>query len=193
MQTYIALFRGINVGGRNILPMKDLVTRLEVLGCQDVRTYIQSGNAVFRHDEKDASRLATVIGEAVQERHEFKPRVLLLTSDQLEHAVASNPFPEAESDPSRLHVLFLAEVPKNPNFDTIERLRAENERLDLRSDIVYLHAPDGIGRSKLAASLEKAVGVTATGRNWRSVAKILELARQCGSCPALPTSNTGVR
>ena len=178
--TYIALFRGINVGGRNTLPMKELVVRLEGLGCEDVRTYIQSGNAVFRHAEKGSSRLAARISTAICESHGFKPDVLLLTTDQLENTVASNPFPDAESEPSKLHVLFLAAVPDNPNADKIEGLRAESERLAVQSDVVYLHAPDGIGRSRLAAGLEKALGVAGTGRNWRSVNKILEMAQQCG-------------
>ena len=180
MKTYIALFRGINVGGRNTLPMKELVVRLEGMGCEDVRTYIQSGNAVFRHAEKGSSRLAARISTAICESHGFKPDVLLLTTDQLENAVASNPFPDAESEPSKLHVLFLAAVPDNPDTDKIEGLRAESERLAVQSDVVYLHAPDGIGRSKLAAGVERALGVVATGRNWRSVNKILEMARQPG-------------
>jgi uncharacterized protein (DUF1697 family) len=160
--------------------MKELVARLEGLGCTDVRTYIQSGNSVFRHGEKDAPRLAARIGAEIRESHGFEPDVLLLTTDRLEQAVASNPFPDAESEPSKLHLFFLATTAVSPDIDAIDRLRSENERLELMSDVAYLHAPDGIGRSRLAAGLEKALGVAATGRNWRSVGKILEMARQCG-------------
>jgi uncharacterized protein (DUF1697 family) len=179
MKTYIALFRGINVGGRNKLPMKDLVARLEGLGCQDVRTYIQSGNAVFRHDENDAPLLATGITTAIRKSHGFEPEVLVLTPEKLQRAVQSNPYPEAESEPSRLHLFFLSAAAKNPDTDAMDRLRTETERYTLQSDVVYLHVPDGIGRSRLAARIERLLGVPATARNWRSVTEILEMTRQC--------------
>ena len=176
MKTYIALFRGINVGGSNILPMTALIAILESLGCQNVRTYIQSGNAVFQHGENNASLLTRKISAAVQESHGFEPYVILLTVDTLKRAMASNPFPDAETDPSKLHLFFLASVPENPDLDVIESIRAKSERFHVRRDVAYLHAPDGIGRSRLAARMEKALGVAGTGRNWRSVCKILEMA-----------------
>ncbi len=178
MNTYIALFRGINVGGSNILPMKELVALLQSLGCENVRTYIQSGNAVFRHAEHSPPRLSASIRAALRDSHGFAPDVLILTADRLERAVASNPFPDAETEPSKLHLFFLAAVPDNPDIDSLEKMRAESERFVLRGDVAYLHAPDGIGRSRLAARLEKALGVSGTGRNWRSVCKILEMATQ---------------
>jgi len=178
MKTYIALFRGINVGGRNTLPMRELVALLEGLGCEAVQTYIQSGNAVFRSGEQDAPHLAAKISAAIYENHGFQPDVHLLTTDQLERAAASNPFADAESDPSRLHLVFLATPVKSPDTFAIENLRAENERVAVATDVAFLHAPDGIGRSRLAAGLERALGVAATGRNWRTVQKILEMARR---------------
>src|SRR5215212_5082162 len=108
MKTYIALFRGINVGGNNMLAMKDLVATLENVGVQDVATYIRSGNAVFRSEETNASLLADRIRSAIEESHGFEPRVLLLGSEEMERVVRSNPFPEAESEPKTLHVYFLA-------------------------------------------------------------------------------------
>jgi len=180
MNTYIALFRGINVGGRKILPMKMLIAMLESLGCQHVRTYIQSGNAVFRHEENNAPLLTRKIAAAVHESHGFEPHIILLTADKLNKVMASNPFPEAELEPSKLHLFFLATVPDDPDIESLEKVRAESERFVLEGDVAYLHAPDGIGQSKLAARLEKALGVAGTGRNWRSVGKILEIARQSG-------------
>jgi len=176
MNTYIALFRGINVGGRNILPMKELIAHLQDLECEDVRTYIQSGNAVFRHEQNNASLLTRKITAAVHESHGFEPYVILLTADTLKRAMASNPFPDAETDPSKLHLFFLASVPENPDLDVLESLRAKSERVAVKRDVAYLHAPDGIGRSKLAAGMERTLGVAGTGRNWRSVCKILEMA-----------------
>jgi len=168
--------RGINVGGRNILPMKMLIATLESLGCQNVRTYIQSGNAVFRHEENHASLLTRKIAAAVHENHGFEPHIILLTADTLKRAMASNPFPDTETDPSKLHLFFLTSVPENPDLDVLESIKAKSERFVVKRGVAYLHAPDGIGRSKLAARMEKALGVSGTGRNWRSVCKILEMA-----------------
>jgi uncharacterized protein (DUF1697 family) len=179
MNTYIALFRGINVGGRNILPMALLIPLLEGLGCQNVSTYIQSGNAVFRHEENNLQRLSGEIRAAIRARHEIDPDVLLLTVVRLERAMRSNPFPDAETEPSKLHLFFLASVPEHPDLDVIESIRATSERFAVKGDVAYLHAPDGIGRSRLAARLEKALGVSGTGRNWRSVCKILDMASTC--------------
>lgn len=181
MKTYIALFRGINVGGKNILPMKALTALLENLGAQDVKTYIQSGNAVFQHQSESVSRLSRSISAAIKESHGFEPRVLLLDLVDMEQAMASNPFPQAESEPKTLHLYFLADAPQNPDLETLDSLKKDNERFKLIDRVFYLHAPDGIGRSKLAARAEKALGVAVTARNWRTVSKIMAMAHQVGS------------
>src|SRR5215217_2861479 len=111
MKTYIALFRGINVGGNNVLPMQELVAQLESIGLQNVRTYIQSGNVVFQSEEKNASLLSNNIRAAIKKSHGFEPQVVLLELEEMEKAVGSNPFPEAEYEPKTLHLLFLASVP----------------------------------------------------------------------------------
>ncbi|MBA2533391.1 MAG: DUF1697 domain-containing protein [Rubrobacter sp.] len=178
MRTWVALFRGVNVGGNNILPMKELVATLENVGCEDVETYIQSGNTVFRNEEEDASLLSDRIRAAIEESHGFKPRVLVLGSEELERAVRSNPFPEAESEPKSLHVYFLASSPERPDLDALERIKGDRERFVLGDGIFYLHAPDGVGRSRLAANTEKLLGVSATARNWRTVRKLSAMARQ---------------
>jgi uncharacterized protein (DUF1697 family) len=180
MKTYIALFRGINVGGNNILPMQELVAQLDNIGLQNVRTYIQSGNVVFHSEEENASLLSSKIRAAIKKSHGFEPQVLLLELEEMEKAVGSNPFPEGESEPKTLHLLFLASVPKNPDYDALESIKTDRERFVLKGSVFYLHAPDGIGRSKLAANAEKILGVWATGRNWRTVCKIVEMASQCG-------------
>ena len=178
MQTYILLLRGINVGGKNKLPMKDLVATLEKVGCRDVATYIQSGNAVFRSGEQDAPLLADRIRAEIGERHGFEPRVLLLGSDELRRMMRSNPFPEAESEPKRLHLYFLAAPPERPDLDALEEIKGDHERFVLDDGVFYLHAPNGIGRSRLAAGVEKLLGVPATARNWSTVSKVMELAKQ---------------
>jgi uncharacterized protein (DUF1697 family) len=178
MRTWVALFRGINVGGKNVLPMKNLVATLENIGAREVETYIQSGNAVFRSEETDASLLSGRIRAAIEEGHGFEPRVLLLESEEVEKAVRSNSFPEAESEPKTLHVYFLASSPECPDLDALEGIKGERERFVLKDEIFYLHAPDRVGRSKLAANAEKLLGVPATARNWRTVRKVMAMAKQ---------------
>ncbi len=178
MKTYIALFRGINVGGTHVLPMKDLVAQLENLGSQNVKTYIQSGNVVFQNKEEDASLLSDKIRAAIKKSRNFEPQVLLLKPEEMERVVASNPFPEAESEPKTLHVFFLASMPKNPDLGALESIKSDRERFALKDGVFYLHAPDGIGRSKLAANAEKLLGVAITGRNWRTVRKVMAMVEQ---------------
>ena len=177
MKTYIALFRGINVGGNNSLPMKELVAALEALGARGIRTYIQSGNAVLDSDEEDASRLCARISSAIQQRRGFAPQVLLLTREDLARAIQENPFPEAAADHKALHAGFLTATPAAPDLAALEALRSASERFVLRGAVFYLHAPDGVGRSKLAAKAEKLLGVPMTSRNWQTVCKVLELAK----------------
>ena len=154
MKTYIALFRGINVGGNNVLPMKELVARLESIGAQNVKTYIQSGNAVFQSQEANASLLSNKISAAINKSHGFEPQVFLLELAEMEQVVDANPFPEAEPEPKTLHIHFLASMPKNLDFAILESIKSERERFVLKDGVLYLHAPDGIGRSKLAANAE---------------------------------------
>ena len=180
MKTYVALFRGLNVGGNNILPMTDLVALLQNIGLRNVRTYAQSGNAVFQSEEEDASLLSDRIQAAIEESHGFEPQVLLLEPEAVEKAVGSNPFPEAEQEPKTLHVHFLASPPERPDLDALEGIKGDRERFVLEDGVFYLHAPDGIGSSKLAANAEKLLGVPVTARNWRTVRKVMEMAKQRG-------------
>lgn len=176
MNTYIAFFRGINVGGNCALPMKDLVAALEGVGASGVRTYIQSGNAVFRSVEKNPLQLSSNIAAEIMKRRGFEPHVLILRLKALKKAIADNPFPEAETDPASLHLGFLASKPINPDIATLSRLRKDSEQFQLTESVFYLHAPEGVGRSKLAASSEKLLGVPMTDRNWKTVCKVMELA-----------------
>ncbi len=178
MKTYIGLFRGINVGGNNILPMKELVALLGNIGCRNVKTYIQSGNVVLQSKEKNVSRLSSKIGAEIKKSHGFEPQVLLLELEEMKKAVESNPFPEAESEPKSLHLNFLTSVPENPDLKALESLKKESERFDLKGKVFYVHAPEGLGRSKLAANAEKFIGVSMTGRNWRTVCKIMAMAHE---------------
>jgi uncharacterized protein (DUF1697 family) len=175
MKTYVALFRGINVGGNNMLPMKELKTLLDTVGCRDVATYIQSGNVILRSAEPDVERLSKRITKAVAKRYGFEPRVLLLTRDELERAAKGNPFHEAVDNPKSLHVFFLVAAPKTPNLEGLEGTKIKSEQFALKGRAFYLHTPEGFGTSKLAARVEQLLGVQATARNWRTVTTLLEM------------------
>src|SRR5262245_2319312 len=117
MKTWIALFRGINVGGNNPLPMKKLVTLLEAAGCRDVRTYIQSGNVVLRSPIADAARLTQRIRTAIVKSCGFEPHVMLVDEKELERAASANPFEAtAAANPKFVHLFFLAERPRAPDL-----------------------------------------------------------------------------
>jgi uncharacterized protein (DUF1697 family) len=176
MNRYIVFFRGINVGGNNSLPMKELVAAFESIGAQKVRTYIQSGNAVCESAEQDTARLSAQLSAEINRCCGFAPQVLILTFEALSRAIAENPFPEAVADPSGLHLGFLSVSPKSPNLDNLAALKKESERFLLTEHVFYLHAPEGIGRSKLAANAEKLLGVPMTVRNWKTVNKVMEMA-----------------
>ena len=180
MVTCIALLRGINVGGHNRLKMAALRSDLEALGLRNVRTYIQSGNVAFRYEAEEidgetCDALAERIASRIDEQHGFRPHTLVFPTARLVRAMEENPFPEAEAEPKRLHLFFLAGEPRDPDESAIEESAAGTERWEIRGDVFYLHAPDGIGRSKLARSVERHLGVPATARNWRTVAKLREM------------------
>ena len=175
MKTYIALFRGINVGGNHMLPMKELKLVLERHDCLDVRTYIQSGNVVFRSATSDVGRLAARLTAAIGKSHGFEPHVLLLTRSELQKAARGNPFPESIETPKNLHLFFLVEPPKQPDLKACEALKTTTERFKLTDSVFYLHTPDGFGSSKLVGRVEKLLGVRATARNWRTVVTLLQM------------------
>jgi len=156
--------------------MKELASMLENIGLVNVKTYIQSGNAIFQCETADSSGLARAICAAIEASRGFEPQVLLLALDELQQAIDLNPFPEAEPEPNTLHLNFLAAVPEQPDLEMLENIKLASERFSLIGKVFYLHAPEGIGRSKLAANTEKLLGVSTTSRNWRTVCRIIEMA-----------------
>ena len=176
MKTWIAFFRGINVGGNHMLPMKALTALLEKLGYENVRTYIQSGNVVFR-SKQTAQSIEQEIAKAVTKSHRFTPRILIMDRNALLKAIKNNPFPEAAANHKSLHLWFLTGPCSKPNVEQLEALKSANETYLLTPSVFYFHAPDGIGKSRLAGRVEKALGVEATARNWQTVTKVSELAQ----------------
>jgi uncharacterized protein (DUF1697 family) len=175
MQTYVALLRGINVGGHHKLPMKELRSLLANLGLQNVRSYIASGNVVFQADGVDTADLEARISAAINQEFGFGPRIMILTAEELAAAAEANPFPQAEAEPKTLHLFFLAETAEKAELEGLAETAAENERFELKGKVFYLYTPDGVGRSKLAERMGRFIPVDMTARNWRTVSKLLEM------------------
>lgn len=155
--------------------MAGLRDLLESVDCADVRTYIQSGNAVFASTSRSKTSVAIRVLDAVENEFGFRPKLLLLTAAELTAALSSNPFPKAVAAPKTLHYFFLAAKPPAPALGAIDVLAIQTESHRLIGRVFYLHAPDGFGRSKLAAGAERALGVDATARNHATVAKLLDM------------------
>jgi uncharacterized protein (DUF1697 family) len=175
--TFIALLRAVNVGGVNSFPTKDFIHLLGSMGLRNVKTHIQTGNAVFNADEAAVAGLPEKIKTGIRRKHGFSPEVILLRLDELENAVASNPYSEADSNPKALHLTFLASAPGALDLTPLEHTRKDSEHYLLKGRVLYFYAPEGIGRSKLFSKIEKSLGVASTARNWRTACKILEIAR----------------
>lgn len=178
MSTMVALLRGINVGGRNSVPMKELRTELTAMGLTDVATLIQSGNVVFGAPQRAGARLAEAIADRVEEVFKVHPTVMLRSVDELEAVVANNPFHEPGVDSAKLHVAFLAKQPTAKAVARLDPDRSPPDAFAVHGKEIYLQLPNGIGRSKLGGDFfESRLGIPATTRNWRTVTKLLELAR----------------
>ena len=173
MHNWVVLLRGINVGGRNIVPMKQLAEMLVEMGAKNVQTYIQSGNVLLQIAESNAQQLASSIAIHIEQTFAFKPQVLVLTQAQFAQAAANNPFPKAQSEPKTLHLYFLAAPANDCDLTKLTELKKTTESFELTEQVFYLHAPDGIGRSKLAEKVESLLGVATTARNWNTVSKLL--------------------
>jgi uncharacterized protein (DUF1697 family) len=175
MNTWIGLFRGINVGGNNILKMAELRSDLQSLKLANVKSYIQSGNVIFDSSAKTPASLQKKIGSFIEKKHGFRPHLLIMSCEELEAAIQSNPFPKAVSDPKSLHFFFLAEPPQAPDTKALNTAKSATEKFQLMDKVFYLHAPQGIGKSKLAANAEKHLGVATTARNYRTVSKLMDM------------------
>lgn len=172
---WLALLRGINVVGRNKVPMKALASALETAGFQAVRTYIQSGNIVFRSSSGDPRALARRIERLIERNFDCAPAVLVISRADLAAAVAANPFPDAHRNHKLLHLYFLSSRPKSPDIDSLARVDAGREAFELKGGVFYLWTPDGFADSVLRSRVERCLGVPATARNWRTVNELLKL------------------
>jgi uncharacterized protein (DUF1697 family) len=173
---HVALLRGINVGGKNKLPMKELAEIFAKAGCSNVRTYIQSGNVVFSAAAGDSARLPSLITARIATRFGIQAPVTLRTAAQMRQIVGSNPFLEAGAPESELHVVFLADVPDPRRVASLDPHRSPPDTFEVRGQEIYLRLPNGAAESKLTNSyFDTRLATISTGRNWRTVNKLLEL------------------
>ena len=173
---WIALLRGINVGGRKIVPMAELRAVLSGLDYNAVQTYIQSGNCVFESADSNAANISDSISAAIDAKFGFVPKVMTLSLEALLSARDNNPFANVETPEKFVHFYFLFEPASAADIEALDALKTPSETYALTDAVFYLHAPDGIGRSKLAARAEQKLGVAATARNFRTVTKLLSMA-----------------
>ncbi len=175
---YLALFRGINVGGKNLLPMRDLADMFVKAGCTDARTFIQSGNVLFKAPAKIAKQIGETVPEQIEKRFGHRPPILIRTAEQLAMVAANNPFLEAGADEDTVHVLFLAAAPEAARVKSLDPARSSPDAFAVRGAEVYLHLPNGVARSKLTnAYFDSKLATISTGRNWRTVTTLLEMMK----------------
>lgn len=182
MPTYVILLRAVNVGGTGKLPMADFKKVLTALGFEKVETYIQSGNAVA--DAKgSAATVAKALTTSLQKLTGSPVGVVVRTHEQLDRLIRENPFAAEAVDGSKVHVGFLAGLPGKEATTGLERLVSQypkrRDRYHLTGDTLYLHLPDGAAETKFSGkSLDKALGVMATARNWNTVLKLHAMSKR---------------
>jgi uncharacterized protein (DUF1697 family) len=174
---HVALLRGINVGGKRSLPMKRLAEAFVAVGCSDVRTYIQSGNVVFRAAPALAAKLPSVLPKAIAKMAGFDVPVVLRSAEELRAAVKKNPFLRAGTDAAECHLMFLADLPESARVKKLDATRSPPDELAVIGRDVYLRLPNGVARSKLTnAYFDGVLATVSTLRNWRTVLTLLEMA-----------------
>ncbi len=169
---YVALLRGINVGGKAKLPMKELAGIFAACGASRVQTYIQSGNVVFESAKAEVT-VETVTAE-IARIYGYPGRIVLRTAEQLRMAYLGNPFAGAAAE--TLHVYFLADLPKRAAIEGLNADRSQGDSFVVKEREVYLHLPGGMARTKLTnAYFDKQLQTVSTARNWNTVGKLVEL------------------
>lgn len=168
--TYVVLLRGVNVGGKNLLPMKTLSAFLSDHGFQTVKTYIQSGNIVLKAKTNPSTSIAILI----EEYFGFTPEIMVLSQESFHSAVSNNPYSAYEG--KCVHYYFCQSLP-TIDHEKLTKLASNTEQYQLIDKVFYLYAPDGIGRSKLVAKIEQCLAVSATGRNLNTVNKLAEMLK----------------
>ena len=179
MSTYVALLRGINVGGHKIIKMDQLRKAFEEMGFGDVATYVQSGNVVFKSPKKASEELSKKIEEMLLRQFSMSVPVIVRTAEELGDVLRNNPFlKERGPDVTRLHVTFLSHTPEKAAVRGLDAIQSGPDRFQCRGQDIYLYCPNGFGGTKLSINaFEKVLAVGATTRNWNTVNKLHEMTR----------------
>jgi uncharacterized protein (DUF1697 family) len=178
MPTFIALYRGINVSGKNLVKMIDLRALHESLGHKFVETYLQSGNVVFSAIGSPDS-IATKLSTAFQKKFGFTPAILIRTASQWARFVAGNPYKKfSDADPTKVHAAICQGEPSALRLEELLKKVGKREQFVIKAGVIYLHAPDGFGTSKFASTMERAAGVPITFRNWRTMQSLHGIANR---------------
>ncbi len=174
MTRKIALLRGVNVGGHNRLPMKELAILLERIGCANVRTCIQSGNIVFDGDA-DGDDIAA----AIEKKFGFAPHTFVMTAAAFKKAVAGCPYKEeAKASPKSVHLFFLGAAPDKGAAAGLDAIKTASEDYKLTTSVLYLHTPEGLLSSKIAEKADRILNTKTTARNWNTVCALVDLVKE---------------
>lgn len=177
--THVALLRGINVGGKNKLPMVELAQLFVESGAGNVRTYIQSGNVVFTASATVAKGIAAAVAGLIEKRFGLRVPVVVRTARELEAVLTGNPLLHKGADPATLHVAFLADRPGVRQVAALDANRSPGDAFAVAGREIYLHLPNGVARSKLTNDyFDKALGTVSTVRNWRTVETLAAMAKR---------------
>jgi uncharacterized protein (DUF1697 family) len=177
--SYVALLRGINVGGKNKLPMKDLVAIFEGAGCVRVRHYIQSGNVVFGASQAVARRVPAVVAAEIERAFGLRVPVVLRSGAEMRAVVKDSPLAATAASPDALHVVFLADAPPPKLGAALDPARSPPDTFVLQGREIYLSCPNGVARTKLTSSyFDSRLRTTSTMRNWRTVLKLVEMSSE---------------
>jgi uncharacterized protein (DUF1697 family) len=181
METFISILRGINVSGQKKILMTDLKALYENLKFTDVKTYIQSGNVIFKSNEKLSDlEFAKKIESKIYKNYDFQVPVIIRRIDEMKHIISANPFLKEENiDVKKLHITFLSEIPDKENVESIEKIDFSPDKFVIRGKEIYLYIPNSYAETKLSNNFfEKKLKVKATTRNWNTVNKLSEMAFQ---------------
>ncbi|HEX8814957.1 MAG TPA: DUF1697 domain-containing protein [Terriglobales bacterium] len=182
MPVYVAMLRGVNVAGHNLVKMAELRGLLETLVFEQCQTYIQSGNLVFSAAKGSEAEIAAKIAKGMAKKFGFEPGVAVRTATEMGKVIERNPFVKMKGvDVTTLHVTFLSGEPDTAAVKKLAELAAAGEEFRGSGREIYLYCPNGYGNTKLSNNaIEKVLGVSATTRNWKTVNKVREMALQCG-------------
>lgn len=173
-ETYLALLRGINVGGKAMLPMRELTALFVAAGGTDVRTYIQSGNVIF--SAADAVGVTGQVTREIAKTFGYPGKIILRTTSELRTAFARNPFAQAGAPPETLHVYFLNDLPASSAVRSLDPERSVGDSFVVVGREVFLHLPNGMARTKLTnVYFDRNLVTVSTARNWKTVGRLVEM------------------